>query len=159
MYVCMYVCTRWSLLDRTMKCACEGNFVRSRVVETTRASRTKCRQKSEQNRSRNRRRATRNRRKSVLGRFWTFKAVVPTRRGPLGTRPGRSNASREQSWDAQGVPREARKRPKVSPSPSQDAPGPLRSSVRACLERRALSNTIAERFWSVSGSSRKSSDI
>ena len=155
----MYVCTRWSLLDRTMKCTCEGKFVRSRVVETMRASHTKCRQKSEQNRSKNRRRSTRNRRKSFLGRFWTFKAVVQTREGPLGTRPGRSKASQERSWDAQGAPRELGKRPKVFPSRSQDAPGPLRSRVQACSERRALSNTIAEQNLNVSGSSRNSSDV
>ena len=155
----MYVCTRWSLLDRTMKCACEGKFVRSCVVETMRASRTKYKQKSEQNRSKNRRRSTRNRRKSFLGGFWAFKAVSSPRRDPLGTRPGRSKAPPERFLDAQGVPREPEKRPKVFPSRSQDAPGPLRSSVRACLERRTLSNTIAERFLSVSGSSRKSSDM
>ena len=148
----MYVCTRWSLLDRTMKCACEGNFVRSRVVERKRASHTKCRQKSEQNRSTNRR-------KSFLGRFWAFKAVAQTRRDPLGTGPGRSRASRERSWDGQGAPRELGTRPKVVPSRTQNAPGLLRSSVRACLERRTLSNTIAERFFHVSGSSRTSSDV
>ena len=129
-----------------MKCRCEGKFVRSCVVETMRPSRTKYKQKSEQNRSKNRRRSTTNRRKSFLGGFWAFKAVSSTRRDPLGTRPGRSKAPPERFLDAQGVPREPGKRPKVFPSRSQDAPGPLRSSVRACLERRTL-RTIFERFW------------
>ena len=135
MYVCMYVCTRWSLLDRTMKCPCEGKFVRSCVVETMRPSRTKYRQKSEQNRSKNRRRSTRNRRKSFLGGFWAFKAVSSTRRDPLGHARDDKKRPRSDFW---------------TPRACQESPGSVQKCFRAgpkTLPDRC--GAVSERVWSV----------
>ena len=97
--------------------------------------------------------------KLILGGFGRSKPF----RGRARTRSGRARDAkkrlRDRSWGVRGGPRARGNRSKVSPGRSWDAPGQLRSGPRARLVRRALSNTLAERFCIVFVASCRSSKL
>ena len=72
---------------------------------------------------------------------------------------GAKKPPRDRSWGVRAGPGAPGNQPKASPGRSWDAPGRLRSGPRARLVHRALSNTLAERFFIVAVSSRTSSDV
>ena len=101
--------------------------------------------------------------KSMQNRSWEVLGA----RSRFGDAPGRardgSGTPKKDPgidlWGVRGGPRAHGNRSKVSPGRSRDAPGQLRSGPRARLVRRALSNTLAERFCIVFVASCRSSKL
>ena len=85
--------------------------------------------------------------KSVLDEFGRPKLL----RGRAGTRSGPARDGQKpppgRSWGRRGTPRAAKTRPKPGPSRPEECPGRPRSAARAWFVRRALSNSLPDRFF------------
>ena len=140
----------------------ESQELRNDADRSRRHSAQKVRTASEQstqNRSKIDEKSMKNRRKIGLGQFWAFKAVSGTRRDALGTTRGRPKIAPRPILGRPG-------RAKSGQEPSNSVPGTVPRRCRTAPERcpthsghQALSNEPAERFFDVSWSSCKSSDV
>ena len=104
--------------------------------------------------------------KSIPGHFGRprpFQGRVRTRLGLVRTRPGQlldaHRPPQGRSWGVLDGPGASRRRSKTTPGRPADALRPPRSTVQACLEHRAPSNALAERFFDVFVSSRENTDV